>query len=262
VIASLPELTEAADLVRIAALASIGPAAGLHLIVAGWPPPPLTPESTQAPLASCTQITLRNPYAWVGDPPRACFGAAPRIGGRLNSPAYLDPDPPTELVRRVCAELAARPPAMPQPVTTTAPAWSDYLVAARHLDAVRQAPADEIVNAARAELAVLVHRLAQQRPRLVRAGAAVAPEPADLHAAGQAMTGPEAIRTALASARGAVDRADAVLATESEPIRPLTPESSRTPAAPRLPRALVYGGFALLTVVAATLILSALLLLG
>jgi hypothetical protein len=48
VIASLPELTEGEELRRIAALAQQGPDSGLHLIVAGWPPPPLTAETTQA----------------------------------------------------------------------------------------------------------------------------------------------------------------------------------------------------------------------
>lgn len=114
VIASLPELTDGADLARIAALAQAGPPAHVHLVVAGWPPPPLTAETTQAPLPQSTQITLRNPYAWVGDPPGATLAAsaltappgAPRMPGRLNAPAYLDPDPPAELVRRVCGELA------------------------------------------------------------------------------------------------------------------------------------------------------------
>ena len=56
--------------------------------------PPLTPESTQAPLAGSTQITLRNPYVRIGSPPGASFGA----GRRLNAPVYLDPDPPAALV--------------------------------------------------------------------------------------------------------------------------------------------------------------------
>ena len=62
-IASLPELTEGADLARIAALAQQGPESGLHLIVAGWPPPPLTAETTQAPLPRTTRCSVRNPHA-------------------------------------------------------------------------------------------------------------------------------------------------------------------------------------------------------
>lgn len=130
VIASLPELTEGTDLARIGALAQQGPEAGLHLIVAGWPPPPLTAETTQAPLARTTQVALRNPYALVSDPPGNYFGTPP--GGDttppttrttppttdttppanppstgLNAPVFLDEDPPIHLIERVCQELSA-----------------------------------------------------------------------------------------------------------------------------------------------------------
>jgi hypothetical protein len=260
VVGSLPELTEPADLVRLAALASVGPAARVHLVVAGWPPPPLTPESTQAPLAACTQITVRNPYTWVGDPPGAHFGATPRLGGRLAAPTYLDADPPVDLIRRVCARLAAAACDLPVPGTrgtpvpgagarlapgagaTPAPgagdpAWQEYLAAAQQLDAVRQAPVDRALDAAEEALATLGSRLADQRARLARAGAPVAPGPADLHAARQAMGSPEAVRAALASARRAVDAADAALrATE------------RGPAPQGLRDALIYGGYAALAV--------------
>ena len=106
VIASLPELTEGADLVRIAALAQQGPESGLHLVVAGWPPPPLTAETTQAPLPRTTQISLRNPYAVIGDPPGSTFGSQPEAVW-LNAPVFLDDDPPPHLVDSVCRELAA-----------------------------------------------------------------------------------------------------------------------------------------------------------
>jgi S-DNA-T family DNA segregation ATPase FtsK/SpoIIIE len=110
VIASLPELTEAADLVRIGALAQHGPGAGLHLLIAGWPPPPLTAETTQPPLPDSTMIALRNPYALVGDPPAASFGnPGPHLPSTgLNSPVFLDEDPPAQLFRRVCQELTAQ----------------------------------------------------------------------------------------------------------------------------------------------------------
>ncbi|GAB3149363.1 FtsK/SpoIIIE domain-containing protein [Micromonospora sonneratiae] len=110
VIASLPELTEGADLTRIAALAQHGPAMGLHMIVAGWPPPPLTEETTQPPLPHATMVTLRNPYALVSDPPGASFsGAAPQSSTTgLNSPVFLDEDPPAHLFDRVCRELSIR----------------------------------------------------------------------------------------------------------------------------------------------------------
>ena len=106
-IASLPELTEGGDLARIAALAQHGPEAGLHLIVAGWPPPPLTEDTTQPPLPRTTMITLRNPYAIVGDPPAARFGSSVDNKG-LNAPVFLDEDPPAHLFERVCQELAER----------------------------------------------------------------------------------------------------------------------------------------------------------
>ncbi|MEU8816015.1 FtsK/SpoIIIE domain-containing protein [Actinoplanes sp. NPDC048796] len=106
VIASLPELTEGEELRRIAALAQQGPDSGLHLIVAGWPPPPLTAETTQAPLPRTTMVSVRNPYAVIGDPPGATYGSIPSVSW-LNAPVFLDEDPPPHLVEAVCRELAA-----------------------------------------------------------------------------------------------------------------------------------------------------------
>jgi S-DNA-T family DNA segregation ATPase FtsK/SpoIIIE len=107
VIASLPQLTEGEELRRIAALAQQGPDSGLHLVVAGWPPPPLTAETTQAPLPRTTTVSVRDPYVVVGDPPGATYGSAPEAVW-LNAPVYLDDDPPPHLVDQVCRELAAR----------------------------------------------------------------------------------------------------------------------------------------------------------
>jgi S-DNA-T family DNA segregation ATPase FtsK/SpoIIIE len=106
VIAGLPEMTEGGELNRIAALAQQGPDSGLHLIVAGWPPPPLTAETTQAPLPRTTSVSVRNPYAVIGDPPGASYGSRPEAVW-LNAPVYLDDDPPPRLVEAVCRELAA-----------------------------------------------------------------------------------------------------------------------------------------------------------
>jgi S-DNA-T family DNA segregation ATPase FtsK/SpoIIIE len=105
VIAGLPSLADAADLGRIIDLARTGPSAGLHLVVAGWPPAPLTPETTQDRLPLATEISVRNPHVLIGDPPGAQLsqGAEP-----FNVPVYLDPDPPMELVDRVCQELGAQ----------------------------------------------------------------------------------------------------------------------------------------------------------
>ncbi len=104
VIAGFPQLTEGPDLARIAGLAQAGPAARLHLIVAGWPPPPVMTEPTPPPLPLATHITLRNPYALIGDPPGAAFGST----GALNAPVYLDPDPPPEIIVSVCGQVAGR----------------------------------------------------------------------------------------------------------------------------------------------------------
>ena len=65
---------------RIAALAQQGPESGLHLIVAGWPPPPLTAETTQAPLPRTTMVSVRNPYAVIGDPPGGNLRLGPGRG--------------------------------------------------------------------------------------------------------------------------------------------------------------------------------------
>ncbi len=113
VIASLPEMTEGEELRRIAALAQQGPDAGLHLIVAGWPPPPLTAETTQAPLPRTTTVSVRNPYAVIGDPPGGTYGSIPTALW-LNAPVFLDDDPPPYLIDAVCRELAAHSAATSQ----------------------------------------------------------------------------------------------------------------------------------------------------
>jgi DNA segregation ATPase FtsK/SpoIIIE, S-DNA-T family len=106
VVASLPQLTEPGDLHRLAALAQAGPAAGLHIVIAGWPPPPLTEETTHRLLPLSTQVWLRNPYALVGDPPGASFGEESTNG--LSCPVYLDEDPPAGVVVEVCREIAGQ----------------------------------------------------------------------------------------------------------------------------------------------------------
>ncbi|SCE99031.1 FtsK/SpoIIIE family protein [Micromonospora echinospora] len=139
VIAALPVGVEPNDLARIEALARCGHQAGLHLVVAGWPPsaaghpPPAdatdttrdgTPRShatdpnsvsrdtvrTGAPaLPYATEIAIRNAYALLGDPPGTSFagpGAEPPTG--LNAPVLVEEDPPVELVEAVCRRLARR----------------------------------------------------------------------------------------------------------------------------------------------------------
>jgi S-DNA-T family DNA segregation ATPase FtsK/SpoIIIE len=113
VIASLPEMTEGEELNRIAAIAQQGPDAGLHLIMAGWPPPPLTAETTQKPLPRTTTVSVRNPYAVIGDPPGGTYGSIPEALW-LNAPVFLDDDPPPYLIDAVCRELAAHSAASSQ----------------------------------------------------------------------------------------------------------------------------------------------------
>jgi hypothetical protein len=95
VVAAWPEATGAGELARLPALAQAGPAAGLHLLVAGWPPPALATGPDPPPAAGLphtTQVRVRSPYPVVGDPP---------------GPVLLDGPPPADLVPRVCASLAA-----------------------------------------------------------------------------------------------------------------------------------------------------------
>ncbi|MDO3703687.1 FtsK/SpoIIIE domain-containing protein [Micromonospora sp. C28SCA-DRY-2] len=101
VLAALPESTGATDLARIAALAEQGPSAGLHLLVAGWP----RPGRDALPLA--TPLAMRTAYALLGDPPGTSFAGpgAERPGG-LNSPVFVETDPPADLVDAVCRRLA------------------------------------------------------------------------------------------------------------------------------------------------------------
>ncbi|MDG4794362.1 FtsK/SpoIIIE domain-containing protein [Micromonospora sp. WMMD1082] len=99
VVAALPERTGPSDLARIEALAEQGPAAGLHLVVAGWPP------TGRGPLPGATTVAMRTAYALLGDPPGAAFSDT---DGGLNSPVFVDPDPPAQLVEIVCHRLAAQ----------------------------------------------------------------------------------------------------------------------------------------------------------
>ncbi|MBT8225108.1 MAG: hypothetical protein HKP61_20340 [Dactylosporangium sp.] len=240
IIASLPELTDGTDLARIAALAKAGPAGRLHIIAAGWPPPPLTAETTQRPLPHCTQIALRNPYAWVGDPPGATFSANRTGPGRLNAPIELDRDPPLALVRRVCEQLQATPepespagtPWLPVPDEPAPSAWRDYVLAAQRLDSVRQESTAIVaehaaVHAAVAEdLAGLRARLAEQATRLgdTAAAAGLPPPPlspghslacAGWEALGRANALPGTVASAIRGAHALIGEADSALADDA-----------------------------------------------
>ncbi|MFF0821306.1 cell division protein FtsK [Micromonospora haikouensis] len=129
VVAGWPEATGPADLDRVEALAARGRAAGLHLIVAGWPP--AGPYATRAPLPQATPLAMRNAYALLGDPPGSSLaGPGAEPPGGLNSPVFVDDDPPSELVDAVCRRLATEIEAgsrlsladlLPDP---TAPLWA------------------------------------------------------------------------------------------------------------------------------------------
>lgn len=102
-LAGLPEGTGEAELARLTELARGGPAANLHLLLAGWPAPGVAPE-----LPLTTTVEIRNPYALVGDPPATRYGAPPagNAPGGLNAPVFVDAAPPDALVERVCRRLA------------------------------------------------------------------------------------------------------------------------------------------------------------
>lgn len=122
VVASWPQTTEPVELARFSALASNGPAAGLHLILTGWPPLLLGEDSTEPvaisagrsgpPLQHATKVTLRNPYAVVSDPTGGSFSSVVPAGqqptGGLNSRVFLDEAPSPELIGRVCRDVAAQ----------------------------------------------------------------------------------------------------------------------------------------------------------
>jgi hypothetical protein len=113
VIASLPSAVTGEEFARIAALAHAGPAAGLHLIIAGWPPLSMGSMPSAAPLQSCTHVSLRTTHTLLGGMP---FSTGPppaqpsptEVWGGLSVPVQLDPDPGPEMVQRVCGELAQR----------------------------------------------------------------------------------------------------------------------------------------------------------
>ncbi|MGS2613030.1 FtsK/SpoIIIE domain-containing protein [Micromonospora sp. LZ34] len=103
VIAALPDPTGPTDLARIEALAEQGRSAGLHLVVAGWPRP------GRGPLPQATALAIRTAYALLGDPPGATFaGPGAEPPGGLNSPVFVEANPPAELVDAVCRRLAAQ----------------------------------------------------------------------------------------------------------------------------------------------------------
>ena len=138
-VASLPPSVTSEDLGRIWSLAHAGPAAGLHMIIAGWPPLALGWQPPAAPLPSCSHISLRTTHTLLGGqpfvtgPPPPAHLMSPPVNPPSRStlhippadppsrspsptdtwtgltvPVQLDPDPGPELLQRVCGELASR----------------------------------------------------------------------------------------------------------------------------------------------------------
>lgn len=239
VIASLPELTEGRDLARIAGLAHAGPAGRLHLIAAGWPPPPLTAETTQAPLPHATQIAIRNPHAWVGDPPGATFSGTGVTPARLNAPVYLDPDPPAELVRRVCAQLGGpwgSPPAqMGEPSRT---AWLNYVAAGQRLDAVRReviavvAEHKAALKAARDDLSAVRAKLAHHQAYLTEVAREVSGRPFELVPSWQETQTAAAVLTGAAQQPAGRRRGGAAAPASAPPAAAYPQQGSRTATLP------------------------------
>ncbi|MEV4514992.1 hypothetical protein AB0K00_39280 [Dactylosporangium sp. NPDC049525] len=233
VIASLPELTEGRDLARIAGLAHAGPAGRLHLIAAGWPPPPLTAETTQAPLPHATQIAIRNPHAWVGDPPGGTFSGTGVTPARLNAPVYLDPDPPADLVRRVCAQLSGPWGTPPTPVgEPSRTAWLNYVAAGQRLDVVRReviavvAEHKAALKAARDDLSAIRAKLAHHQAFLAEIAREAGGRPFDLVPSWQET------QTAAAVLTGAAQPAGRRRSTAQEPAASWPQQGTRTATLP------------------------------
>ena len=258
VIASLPELTEGRDLARIAGLAHAGPAGRLHLIAAGWPPPPLTAETTQAPLPHATQIAIRNPHAWVGDPPGATFSGTGVTPGRLNAPVYLDPDPPVDLVRRVCAQLAGPWTTPPAPVgEPSRTAWLNYVAAGQRLDAVRReviavvAEHKAALKAARDDLAAIRAKLAHHQAYLAEVAREVGGRPFDMVPSWQETQTAASVLTGAAQAAGRrrsapqqAPRAGTTVPVSGPPAQPATSGSASPSAVPPVTGNLYMGSTA------------------
>ncbi len=102
-VAGLPSGWSRDDLARLAALAHTGRRSGVHLLVAGYPPPSSTGLPAVPPLENTVSITVAQDHVRVGDVPGQPFGVA---GRGLNCPVQLDPAPPDDLVGSVCRRLA------------------------------------------------------------------------------------------------------------------------------------------------------------
>jgi hypothetical protein len=106
VAAALPPGCTRSDFARLAALSHAGPAARVHLFLAGYPVTSRTIR--ESPLERTTLITtdpVARGHFRVGDPPGETFGAE---GRGLNAPVTLDPAPPPDLIDELCRRIAAK----------------------------------------------------------------------------------------------------------------------------------------------------------
>jgi len=104
-VAALPGGCTPRDHDRLAALSRTGPATGVHLLVAGWPPPLGGHRAPAAPLDNTTLLRAAGEAFHAGDPPGEVFGTAER---GLTCPIHLDTGPSDHLVREVCSQILAQ----------------------------------------------------------------------------------------------------------------------------------------------------------
>ncbi len=103
--AALPEGAGRAEWSRLAAIAHAGPAAGVFLLLAGYPPPQHPGLDAAPRLERTTQLTAAGGGLFgVSDPPGPYRFSADGTG--LPVPVRLDAGPPDDLVEAVCRRLA------------------------------------------------------------------------------------------------------------------------------------------------------------
>jgi S-DNA-T family DNA segregation ATPase FtsK/SpoIIIE len=106
--AALPPNCGRGEHARLAALAHAGPAARVHLLLAGYPPTAGSSWDKLPPLELTTRLTAdpgARGHFRVSDPARETFGAD---GRGLNAPVSLDPAPGGDLIEELCRRLAAK----------------------------------------------------------------------------------------------------------------------------------------------------------
>ena len=104
-VAALPAGSGQPEQARLAAIAHAGIRAGVHLLLAGYPPP-ARPGAETPVLEQTTAISLSGDAFRVGEPPgEEGFSAD---GRGLSAPVALDTGPPDHLVTALCGRIAER----------------------------------------------------------------------------------------------------------------------------------------------------------